>query len=77
LEMNPEDGKMLLHFFLVTVWVPFPYGDPVDIGMGITVAVERTTTGPLLEAEATAFTLAPEATTPELSVAATGEAVSV
>jgi len=77
--MNPDDGWMLLHFFVVTVWVPFPYGygDPVDNGTGITVAVERITTGPLLEAEATAFTLTSEAAAPEFSVAATGEAVSV
>jgi hypothetical protein len=73
--MNPEDGKMLLHFFLVTVWVPLPYGDPVDIGTGTTVAVERITTGPLFEGEATTFTLAPEAAAPEFSVAAAGEAV--
>jgi hypothetical protein len=75
--MNPEDGKMLLHFFLVTVWVPLPYGDPVDIGTGTTVAVERITTGPLFEGGATTFTLTPEAAAPEFSVAAAGEAVSV
>lgn len=68
---------MLLHFFLVTVRVPLPYGDPVDIGTGTTVAVERITTGPLFEGEATTFTLAPEAAAPEFPVAAAGEAVSV
>jgi hypothetical protein len=76
--MNPEEGKMLLHFFLVTVvWVPFPYGAPVETGTGMTVAVLKITTGPELEAGATSFTLAPEAAAPELAVAAAGEAVSV
>jgi hypothetical protein len=49
----------------------------VDTGTGITVAVLNTTIGPLLEGEATWFTLAAELITPEFAVAAIGEAVSV
>lgn len=45
--MNPL-GKTLEHFFLVEVdTVPFPYGAPVDTGMGTTVAVLMMTTGVL------------------------------
>lgn len=47
--MNPL-GKTLEHFFLVEVdSVPFPYGAPVDTGMGTTVAVLTMTTGVLDE----------------------------
>lgn len=47
--INPL-GKTLEHFFLVEVdWVPFPYGAPVDTGIGTTVAVLMMTTGALDE----------------------------
>jgi hypothetical protein len=50
--MNPL-GKTLLHFFLVeVVSVPFPYGAPVDTGMGTTVAVLMMTTAELDETTA-------------------------
>jgi hypothetical protein len=56
LEMNPEEGKILLHFFLVVVdTVPLLYGAPVEAGIGMTVAVLKMTTGPVLEAGATSF----------------------
>jgi len=40
LEMKPEDGKTLEHFFLVLETVPLPYGAAVE-RTGTTVAVLR------------------------------------
>jgi hypothetical protein len=77
--MNPDDGKTLEHFFLVVVEsVPFPYGAPVETGIGTTVAVLRTTTAaPEVETAATWLSPAAEPRAPELALAATGLAVSV
>lgn len=69
---------MLLQFLFVVVdTVPLLYGAPVETGIGTTVAVLKITTGPVLEAGDTSFSLPPEAAAPELAVAAAGEAVSV
>lgn len=68
MEMNPEGNT--LELAPEAAAVPFPYGAPVVIGTGTTVAVLMITTGLLLEAAAASTSLGPDA-------AATGAAVSV
>jgi len=79
LEMKP-DGKTEAHGFLVVVAkVPFPYGAPVDTGIGTTVAVLTITCSTCevaAEATDTPFPLPTEAVL-TLAAAAVGMAVTV